>query len=138
VSRITPAGGIRQREPRVRDKVHLGKVAKLPCIACLVRGVRTWPVHVAHIRCGFPDEEGWRPVGAGEKPSDFRTLPLCPACHLYGRGAQHGMSERLFWERLGIHPPALCAALVAAFACGEPGDKVLLRFASLARSYCRP
>lgn len=136
MSQITPRGGLRQREPRVRDKRHLGLVARLCCIACLIRrGARVRPVHVAHIRSEYP-EEGWREVGKAEKPSDFRTAPLCPRCHLDGPDAQHRTNERLWWERLAVYPPALCAALVAAFSRGEPGDRVLEEFADRARRAC--
>lgn len=116
----------------------MGKIAKLPCLACLVRrGIRVWPVHVAHVRCGYPEEPGWRSVGAGEKPSDVRTLPLCPSCHLYGKDGQHPAGdERGWYEALGVFPPALCAALAEAFSCGRSGEKVLFSFANAARATC--
>lgn len=122
---------LRQRDPRVRDKTHLGKVARLPCLPCLIRrGARVWPVHVAHIRCGFPEEEGWRPVGAAEKPHDFRTAPLCPNCHLYAVDGQHPAGdERGWWEQLGVYPPEFCRALVEAFAAGLSGENVIRRAA---------
>ncbi len=133
MSRIESPGGLRQREPRARDKGHLGRVAKLPCLACLIRrGAIVRPVHVCHIRCGFPGEPGWRSVGAAEKPSDFRTWPGCPSCHLYASDAQHGMSERVFWDRLGVYPPDFCSALVEAFAAGKSGLGVVLDFAERA------
>ena len=132
---------LRQREPRVRDKEHLGRVAKLPCIACLVRGFRKHGVHVAHVRASYPEPD-WRPVGAGEKPSDHRTLPLCPDHHLNGPEAQHRNpfpgGERGWWAHFGIYPPEVCHALVEAFACGQPGDKVLQRFAEVGRRTLRP
>jgi hypothetical protein len=129
--------GVRQREPRVRDKRHLGRVARLPCIACLIRrGARVWPVHVAHIRCSYP-EEGWREVGAGEKPHDWRTAPLCPRCHLWGVDGQHPAGdERAWWAALEVYPPDFCRALVEAFSCGQSGDKALQRFADRAVEAC--
>lgn len=140
MSQIDSFGGLRQREPRVRDKVHLGKVGKLPCICCAVRGVRTHPVERAHVKVGYP-EDGWRAFGHSEKSHDWRTLPLCARCHREGPGAQHGNrggDERAFWERLGIHPPAVCQALVEAFARGETGFKVVEAFAASARKLHRP
>lgn len=123
MSRIESFGALRQREPRVRDKAHMGKVARLPCIACLARrGAMVRPVHVAHVRCGFLGEPGWRAVGAGERPSDVRTAPLCPRCHLI---EQHGQNERRFWAGLGIYPPSFCAGLVIDFAHGEDGLRTL-------------
>lgn len=138
MSRIAPSGGIRQREPRVRDKRHLGRVAKLSCLPCLIRrGVRVWPVQVCHIRVGYPEAgDGWREFGGAEKPHDWRTYPACPSCHLDGPGAQHRTNERTWWENLGVHPPELCAALVEAFSCGQSGEKVLQRFAQKARAAC--
>jgi hypothetical protein len=136
LSQIENTGRLRQREPRIRDKRHLGLVARLPCLACLIRrGARVQPVHVAHIRAQYP-EEGWREVGKAEKPSDFRTAPLCPRCHLNGPEAQHRGNERDWWERLAVYPPAFCAALVAAFGRGESGGRVVEEFADRARRTC--
>ena len=126
--RVAAFGVVRQREPRVRDKDHLGRVARLPCISCLVRrGFFVGQVQVAHIRCGYPLEPGWREVGKAEKPSDVRTAPLCVRCHLDGPQAQHKANEREWWAKLGVYPPAFCAALVAAFAAGEDGLAVIHR-----------
>jgi hypothetical protein len=41
----------------------------------------------------------------GEKPDDWRTLPLCAQHHLTGPDAQHRTNERQWWERWGIYPP---------------------------------
>lgn len=137
MSQIDNFGRLRQREPRARDKAHLGRVARLCCLACLIRrGARVRPVQVAHIRAGYPGEPGWREVGKSEKPSDFRTAPLCVRCHLDGPDAQHRANEREWWERLGIHPPTLCVALVEAFGRGDSGDKVVEEFADRARRTC--
>lgn len=121
---------VRQRDPRQRDRVHLGKVARLPCVACARRGFSRRPVQVAHIRCAYLEEDGWREVGGGEKPHDWRTAPLCVRCHLDGPQAQHKSNEREWWARLGIYPPAFCAALIAAFAAGESGDRVVRQAAA--------
>jgi hypothetical protein len=113
----------------------LAKVARLPCVACAVhQGVRRFGVHVAHIRIGYPNEPGWREVGKAEKPSDHRSVPLCPAHHMDGPDAQHRMSEAAFWHGLGIHPPDFCRALVEAFAAGDNGRAVVDKFAAIARS----
>ncbi len=82
-------------------------------------------VHVAHVRMSAPGVAGWRDVGRSEKPSDARTAPLCPACHMDGPEAQHRMSERAFWQRLGIWPPKFCAALRLAYEAGESGRDVI-------------
>lgn len=137
MSQVGNFGALRQREPRVRDKRHLGLVARLPCLACRIRrGAWVRPVQVAHIRIGFPEEEGWREVGKSEKPSDFRTAPLCVRCHLDGPDAQHRMNERDWWERLGVYPPDFCRALVEAFSRGQSGENVVAQFADRAIRAC--
>lgn len=125
---------LRQREPRERDRDHLGKVARLPCISCLIRkGVANHQVQVAHIRCAYP-EPGWRHVGKAEKPHDWRTAPLCVACHLDGPHAQHRHSEVEWWADLGVYPPTLCQHLRDDFARGDRGILSLIVLADEARA----
>lgn len=128
MSQIAPSGSIRQREPRVRDKAHLAFVSALPCVACYCRGgFITRPVHVAHVRLGFPDEPGWREVGKAEKPCDVRTAPLCPHHHLDGPWAQHRIGEERFWRLFDVYPPAFCRALVEARLAGASGRDVIVQ-----------
>lgn len=115
-----------QREPRVRDRVYLGWIKRLPCVACLTTGFVNHGCHAAHVRAGYP-ADGWRPTGMQEKPSDRRTLPLCPPHHTEGPKAQHRTNERAWWEARGIHPPALCKALSDDFERGGDGISVLRR-----------
>lgn len=123
MSRIASPGGVRQREPRVRDKPYLGWIARLPCIACAVIARRTWPVEVAHIKCGFP-EAGWRAFGSSEKSHDRFTAGICDFHHRLGPDAQHqnrGGSERDWWQRRNVYPPTFCGALREAYERGEDG-----------------
>lgn len=113
-----------QRDPRVRDRVYLGWIKQLPCVSCLWTGFINHGCHAAHVRAGYP-ADGWRPTGMQEKPSDRRTLPLCPTCHLDGPKAQHRANERAWWEAKAIHPPTLCDALSADFDAGGDGMAVL-------------
>ncbi len=127
MSRIASHGEVRQREPRVRDKGHLGFVAALPCVACARHGRGTWPVEVAHIKIGIP-ETGWRAFGHAERAHDWRTAPLCSVHHRTGQDAQHQNrrgDERDWWVALGIYPPDFCDALVAARAEGQDGRQVI-------------
>lgn len=62
-------------------KRHLGKVAAIGCILCRFLGFAGTPAEVHHPR--------WN-LGAGQKSSDFDTIPLCPTHH---RG-QHGVHDR--------------------------------------------
>jgi hypothetical protein len=127
VSRIASPGGVRQRDPRVRDKAYLGFIAGLPCVDHACRGQLRKPVEVCHIKVGFP-LAGWRAFGHAEKAHDRRTVPLCSECHRTGPRAQHanlGGDERTFWERLGVYPPAFCAALVEAYEEKTDGAYVI-------------
>ena len=90
-----------QRRPRLKDPTHLALIRRQPCCICGKPG----PSHAAHIRCGYP-EAGWSPTGMGQKPDDWRTLPLCAEHHLHGPDAQHRFNERRWWEAHGIYPPA--------------------------------
>jgi len=94
-----------QRKPRMRDKAHLAFIATLPCVICLAYGV-----HVAHVRYASA-ADGACIVGKSEKPSDWRTVPLCPAHHTDGPEAQHRMSERDWWAGHGINPYTIAASL---------------------------
>lgn len=126
----------REREPRVRDPVYMGWIAKLPCAACMVRGTVTWGVHVAHLRAGNLEHDK-RETGKGEKPSDRWTLPLCPPHHTGDvrrvEFSQHEMGELDFWRRLGIDPFELCGHLYDAYKAGRPGAQVISRYAAHAR-----
>lgn len=123
------------RDPREHWPDYMAWIATLPCIGCFVRlGRPVLGVHVAHCRQGYLGEEGWRPVGKAEKPHDWRTTPLCPACHMYGRHSQHASNEEDWWEALHVFPPALCAALIACFRRGGSGGfAVIAQFAAQAR-----
>ena len=96
-----------QRKPRRRDKEHLTAISLLPCA---VPGCGKMPVHVAHLRYADANE-GASLCGKGQKPDDWRVLPLCREHHMFGPQAQHGMNERLFWVSHRIEPYALARAL---------------------------
>tara|TARA_R110000868_G_scaffold107750_1_gene294666 strand:- start:5881 stop:6324 length:444 start_codon:yes stop_codon:yes gene_type:complete len=96
-----------QRKPRKRDKEHLAAVSLLPCA---VPGCGREPVHVAHLRYADANE-GASLCGKGQKPDDWRVLPLCPEHHMHGPQAQHAMNERSFWAMHCIEPYALARAL---------------------------
>lgn len=96
-----------QRRPRRRDKEHLAAVSELPCA---VPGCGRGPVHVAHLRYANA-LEGASLCGKGQKPDDWRVLPLCPQHHMHGPQAQHAMNEQMFWAMHRIEPYALARAL---------------------------
>lgn len=124
------------RAPRERDPEYCAWVAKLPCVICMWHGKYNPRVHVAHVR--FADAEaGWRNIGMQEKPSDARTLPLCPPHHTgdvrVTRDTQHHQNERAFYANHGIDAPALCRALNAAYAAGKPGAPIITLAAARGR-----
>jgi len=99
-----------QRQPRVRDNGHLQFIRRLPCVATFARtGAQVFGCDAAHVRFGDP-QRGKRHTGMAEKPDDKWCLPLTRAEH----EAQHGQSERAYWQALGIDPISLCEALYAA------------------------
>lgn len=111
-SRIAYTGGAtpRGREPRAKSLSHLAFIRSLPCVLCGIL-----PVDPAHLRAGNP-LYGKRPVGAGEKPDDIWTTPLCRKHH----DEQHAGSEVYFWLHYGIDNPwALALALSAASIAGD-------------------
>lgn len=126
-----------ERDPRQRDRAYLGWVAKLPCLACMVRGKVTWGVHVAHLRAGSLEHDK-RPTGKGEKPSDRWTLPLCPPHHTgdvrVTRHSQHDMDELQFWAELGVDDPfQVCIDLRRAYEAKQRGVPIISTTAAAAR-----
>lgn len=122
---------------REKDRNYMGAVARCPCLACMVRGVFTWEVQVAHLRAG--SEKHGKPYTAkGMKPSDCWTLPLCQPHHTGDarkvRETQHQMDEVEFWTNLGIDPFEACLQLNAAYDQGRSMPNTIARIAGEARS----
>jgi hypothetical protein len=75
-------------EPRrLRDKIHLRFVAKLPCLIC-----ERLPCDAHHLRFA-------QGRGLGLKVSDEFTVPLCRGHH---REVHRAGNEALWWENAGI------------------------------------
>lgn len=122
-----------QRKPREHDEAYRQWINALPCVACAVTWARNgltprwWPrSEAAHVRAGYADEPGWPPTGAGQKPSDYRCLPLCDSHHRTSAGAQHQSHERGWWARLGVYPPRLCADLRTTYESNQDGTTIIL------------
>lgn len=69
---------------RWKSQKHRDWVRGFHCANCDAEG----PIEVAHVRIGSG-------AGVGQKPDDYRTVPLCKPCHT----SQHSMGERSFWDR---------------------------------------
>ena len=107
---VAPSALAIPKEKRVRDKDHLGFVAKQPCLICGRK-----PAHAHHLRFA-------QPRAMGLKVSDEFTVPLCNAHHdaLHRTG-----DERAWWARHGIIEPLKFAArLWAASRLAEPVDDI--------------
>lgn len=97
---------LRQREPRQVDSAHLRFVRTQPC--CLPYCKReAEPAHLRMDNLAIGKEL----TGKGEKPHDRFTVPLCPYHHRTGIDCQHASNEREWWERTGLNPWAIAAAL---------------------------
>lgn len=77
------------------ERMHLGKVAEIGCIACLKAGSAGTPAEIHHIRHG---------MGMGQRSDHFRTIPLCHAHHRGTQGLKvpsiHG-SKNAFIQTFG-------------------------------------
>lgn len=92
---------LRQRDPRRHYEDHLAWIRGLPCLVTHIAGVEA-----AHIRMGGLNY-GKRNTGMGEKPHDCWVVPLSPEQHR----KQHSMSERRYWDEVGINPILVAALL---------------------------
>jgi hypothetical protein len=91
-----PAPRIARSVPRRKAKLdhrkrlqHLAFVRQLRCVVC----GKAAPSEAAHVRSGSD-------AGAGMKPSDRYSLPLCTNCH----ALQHQFGEQRFWSTVRIDP----------------------------------
>lgn len=109
----------RRAERPGNSEEHLAAVRKLPCIVC---GTDKAPVRAHHLR-------STREGGAGQKPPDKWTVPLCDDHHNMGVDCVHGVGSKkeLGWfARHGIDALALAAALWSASPNVEAMKRVWL------------
>jgi hypothetical protein len=96
---------------------HLAYIRKLPCAVC-----GYVPCESAHVRYNDPARDKYQAIA--KKPSDRFVVPLCAAHHREGKGAQHTMGERAFWERNGIDPLRLAELLFSVTGDYERGENI--------------
>lgn len=87
-------------------KRHMGKVAEVGCILCRHIGAGQTPAEVHHLK-----EE----CGAGQRQSDFLTVPLCPEHHRGNQGI-HGLGRRAFERTYRLTELDLLAMTLEAMA----------------------
>lgn len=112
-----------QRQPRERDPGFLAYLRRLPCVAGMIEGGCEGPTQAAHIR--YSEAGKGRNPGMAAKNHDRCATPLCERHHIRD---QHAGAERAFWQRLGVDPFDLAAALHAAYLAGQDGRDVLAKF----------
>ena len=89
-----------KRDTRWRSQAHCSFIRQHHCS---VSGCMELPIEVAHVRMGSG-------AGLGQKPDDFRTVPLCRDHH----ARQHEVGERTFWAGVDLD------GLLRAFQQGSP------------------
>jgi hypothetical protein len=94
--RITKAP---KRSSRWRSAAHCNFIRSFACSVCH----STAAIEVAHVRKGSG-------AGIGQKPDDWRTVPLCRDHH----AMQHTIGEGPFWAEFGIDVEALIEAFCKA------------------------
>jgi hypothetical protein len=82
------------RNPRVLDRSHIDCIKQLPCLKCGLDGFPD-PAHIRMNSAAFGKH-----TGAGERPDDKWTVPLCRDCH----DEQHDKGEKNFWHEVGVNP----------------------------------
>lgn len=110
----------KSRGGRREERDHLAFIRKLPCVVCGTRRM----VEAAHVR--FSDAaygKGMTPMGA--KPDDRFCTPLCADDHRTGPDAQHAHDERAWWDRKGIDPLAVAAALFSCSGDEEAAELII-------------
>lgn len=109
---------MRQRLFRVHDDAHLNFIRSLPCVCC-GNNIQTEAAHLRAIDRMY----GKGITGAGRKPSDMWTLPLCSQHHR----DQHSGNEKAFWATQGINPFVLALSLFAASGDPDLAHEVISR-----------
>ena len=67
-----------------RERRHMGRVARVPCVLCKHLGLGESPVQVHHLKYGS---------GASDRASHFLTIALCPEHH-NGPSGVHTLKEK--------------------------------------------
>lgn len=89
-----------KKAPTKAEREHMGKVADLGCVLCLMLGYGQTPAEVHHVRTG---------TGL-TRASHYDTIPLCyPGHHRDGNQSLHKMGRKAFEIEHGVTELALLA-----------------------------
>ena len=94
------------KKPRQKVENHLRFIRSLPCCVCGTHA----RVEAAHLRMASAIH-GKAEAGAGAKPDDCWTTPLCAGHHRELPDAQHVIGEPAFWAKHNIDPFLLALSL---------------------------
>lgn len=72
------------------ERMHMGRVAEIGCIACLNLGYRGSLAEIHHVRAL---------AGAGQRSSNFHTIGLCPNHHRLGGSGVAFHAGKISFER---------------------------------------
>jgi hypothetical protein len=89
-----------KRSGRWRSQAHLSFVRSFHCS---IADCHELPIQAAHVRLGSG-------AGMGQKPDDWRAVPLCKSHH----DEQHSVGEETFWGDFDIE------GLIEAFCKSSP------------------
>lgn len=101
---------LRQREPRLEDKVYLKRVRQLPCCVPGCLSLRCEAAHIGMSNASL----GVTEAGIGRKTHDAYVLPLCAMHHRQSPIAEHNLGTRPFWTKLKMDPHRLAEKLYRA------------------------
>ena len=100
------------KTPRLkRDKKYLAWIRKQSCLVTGARPEHTHEMmHAHHVRMGGQ-------AGIGQKPSDYRTVPLLASEH----DCLHNSGEKLYWQSEKTDPEEKIAGMMLRYLRDERG-----------------
>lgn len=108
--------------------MHMGRVAALGCILCIILGYGATPAQVHHIRME---------QGAAQRASDYLTCPLCQEHHT-GDSGIHGLGRRAFERVYGLSELDLLAITLALLAGERLSSRMRTRSTAPPKKTARP
>lgn len=104
-----------KRASRWRSQAHLNFVRSFHCA---IPGCQGMPVEAAHVRLGSG-------AGLGQKPDDFRAVPLCG--NFGHHTQQHQEGEETFWRTYELASGQSVEQLIAELCAASPKSAEIRR-----------